>query len=65
MKDYDQIGWHYALAQLLAAEDRVDDAMREARICLRLRPDHAAAKRLIEQLSIHPRVVGQSLSSME
>jgi len=65
MKDYDQIGWHYALAQLLAAEDCVDDAMREARICLRLRPDHPAARRLIEQLSIHPRVVGQSLSSME
>jgi O-antigen ligase/tetratricopeptide (TPR) repeat protein len=58
MKDYDQVGWHYALAQLLAQSGRVEDAIREARICLRLRPDHAAAKKLIEQLSLRPRTGG-------
>jgi len=58
MKQYDQVGWHYTLAQLLAQTDRVEDAIREARICLRLRPDHAAAKKLIEQLSLRPETAG-------
>ncbi len=63
MKDYDQVGWHYALAQLLAGENHTDEAIREARICLRLRSDHAAAKRLIEQLSIRPRMEARPLSA--
>ena len=50
-KDYDQVGWHYALAQLLDEEGRVDEAIHEAEICLRLRPDYGAAKRLIEESS--------------
>ncbi len=49
--DYDQVSWHYVLAQLLAQADRADEAMHQARICLRLRPDHTSATRLIEQLS--------------
>ncbi|MEN6333392.1 MAG: O-antigen ligase family protein, partial [Phycisphaerales bacterium] len=65
MKDYDQVGWHYTLAQLLAQTDRVEDAMREARICLRLRPDYGAAKKLIEQLSLRPRTARPPLSSGE
>jgi len=64
MKDYDQVGWHYRLAQLLAEAGRVDDALREARICLRLRSDHDAARRLIEQLSVHPQAIGRPLSSV-
>lgn len=62
MKDYDQVSWHYALAQLYAQIDRVEDAIREARICLRLRPDHAAARKLIEQLSVRPKDAGRPLS---
>lgn len=54
--DYDQVSWHYALAQLLAQADRADDAIHQARICLRLRPDHTLATRLIEQLSDRPMV---------
>jgi len=62
MKDYDQVGWHYALAKLLADAGQVDDAMREARVCLRLRPDHADAKRLIGRLVTRPRTTAQPLS---
>jgi hypothetical protein len=46
----------------LAGADRVDEAMREARICLRLRSDHAAAKRLMAQLSVRPKRAGQPVS---
>lgn len=52
MKDYSQVGWHYALAQLLADADHIEEAIRHARICLRLRADYTAAKRLIEQLAL-------------
>jgi len=53
-KDYDQVGWHYELARLLADADRADEAIHEARICLRLRRDHAAARRLIQNLAVRP-----------
>jgi tetratricopeptide (TPR) repeat protein len=51
-KDYDQVGWHYALARLLNEEGRTDEAIHEAKICLRLRPDYGSAKRMIEELSV-------------
>ena len=51
-KDYDQVGWHYALARLLNEEGQIDEAIHEAEICLRLRPDHSPAKKIIEELSV-------------
>jgi tetratricopeptide (TPR) repeat protein len=51
---YDQVGWHYALAQLLVQVDQVEEAAHEARICLRLRPDHTPARKMLERLSIRP-----------
>jgi len=54
MKDYSQVGWHYALAQLLADQGRTEEAIHQARICLRLRPQYTAARKLIEQLSVLP-----------
>ena len=57
-KDYDQVNWHYALAKLLAQAGRIEEAIHEAEICLRLRPDHGPAKRLIEELSVRPVAVG-------
>jgi tetratricopeptide (TPR) repeat protein len=53
-KDYDQVGWHYELACLLARVGRVEDAIHEARICLRLRQDYAPARRLLEELVVRP-----------
>jgi tetratricopeptide (TPR) repeat protein len=49
--DYDQVSWHYALAQVLVQADRVEEAVHEAQICLRLRPDHAPARQMLERLS--------------
>ena len=56
-KDYDRVDWHYALAKLLVQAGRIDEAIHEAEICLRLRPDYGTAKRLIEELSVCPLVV--------
>ncbi len=49
--DYAQVGWRYNLAQCLVQERQIDNAIREARICLRLRPDFKPAKQLIAELS--------------
>jgi len=48
------VGWRFNLAQALAKSGRVADAMHEARICLRLRPQMMVAERLIADLSVHP-----------
>ncbi|MCJ7674310.1 MAG: hypothetical protein MUO33_04050, partial [Sedimentisphaerales bacterium] len=50
--DYGQVYWRFSLARLLAEANRIDEAIREARICLRLRPEFEAAKKLIADLSV-------------
>ena len=62
-KDYDQVGWHYALARVLAEAGRIDEAIHEADICLRLRPDHGPAKSLMERLSLRPAVAERPAAS--
>ena len=57
--DYSQVQWRFTLATLLAKTDREASAIREARICLRLRPEFKAAERLIADLSVHPAAVGR------
>jgi Flp pilus assembly protein TadD len=51
---YGNVEWRYALARALAETGQVAEAMREARLCLRLRPEHAAAKQLLGDLSVRP-----------
>lgn len=52
--DYAQVDWHLALAQLLAKAGSIPEAIHEARICLRLRPQMSAARKIIEDLSVLP-----------
>ena len=52
--DYGQVQWRYTLARLLAENDRIPEAIHEARICLRLRPQFKTAERLIADLSVLP-----------
>jgi len=54
---YDQVRWRLSLARLLAETGSVREALREARICLRLNPELSAAKGLIADLSVHPEVL--------
>ena len=52
--DYGQVRWRFNLAKLLAEQEQVDEAIHEARICLRLSPQFKAAERLIADLSVRP-----------
>jgi hypothetical protein len=47
-KDYGQVAWRFELAKCLAAQGDNKAALREARLCLRLRPQMTGAKKLIE-----------------
>jgi len=52
--DYGQVGWRLDLARLLMETGKVPEAMRQAKICLQLRPESKAAENLIADLSVHP-----------
>ncbi len=52
--DYAQVWWRFALAVLLTEMDRVPEALHEARICVRLRPQFNRAKALVVELSADP-----------
>jgi tetratricopeptide (TPR) repeat protein len=49
--DYPQVDWRLNLARTLAASGKLEDAIHEVRICLRLRPRQAEATRLLEELT--------------
>ena len=52
--DYGQVQWRFTLANLLADADRINEAIHEARICLRLNPQFKAAENFIARLSVLP-----------
>ena len=56
--DYDKNTWRIAMARLLAADGQVEEAIRQARICLRLDPQMREAVRLIEELSVGKQASG-------
>jgi O-antigen ligase/tetratricopeptide (TPR) repeat protein len=49
-QDYRQIDWRLELARVLAESNQLDQAIQEVQRCLRLRPHHAPAVKLMEQL---------------
>ncbi|HEX2474837.1 MAG TPA: O-antigen ligase family protein, partial [Lacipirellulaceae bacterium] len=49
-QDYRQVEWRLELARLLAAAGRIDEAIHEVRVCLRLRPHDTQAVRLMDEL---------------
>lgn len=61
--DYGRVEWRLELAGLLARMDKALEAMREARICLRLRPGLKAAEELAGSLSLRLSAIdGQAAS---
>jgi O-antigen ligase/tetratricopeptide (TPR) repeat protein len=50
-KDYRQVEWRLQLARCLAKLGDTEAAAHELRICLRLRPRHAEAEKLLQDLS--------------
>ena len=52
--DYGNVNWRLALARLLAEDSDIPQAIHEAKICLRLKPNYPPAIKLIEKLSTLP-----------
>ena len=50
--DYGQVDWRLHLASLLAEHGHVSEAMEQAKICIRLRPQSNEARKLIGDLSV-------------
>ena len=61
--DYGQVQRHFTLATLLARMDRIAEAIHEAAICLRLRPQFNGAQKLIADLSVQPVADGRAIQS--
>jgi tetratricopeptide (TPR) repeat protein len=57
--DYGRVEWRLDLAKLLAQMQRIPEAMYEARVCLRVRPQLQAAEKLIADLSVHPAALSE------
>ncbi len=62
-REYGQIQWRLELAAILIKMGRVQEAMSEAKICLRLHPRLDAAEKFVADLSVHPTVVAQKDTS--
>ncbi|HEY7120714.1 MAG TPA: O-antigen ligase family protein [Tepidisphaeraceae bacterium] len=52
--EYGQVGWRLGLARSLAELGEVRQAIAEARVCLRLRPQDYTARRIIQDMSVLP-----------
>jgi hypothetical protein len=52
--EYGNVGWRLGLARVLLASGQVDDARREADVCLQLRPEMAEAKALRSECDSRP-----------
>lgn len=57
--DYNQVGWRLELAGLLMETGKIPEAMREAKICMQLRPESKVAERLVADLSVYPAVFNE------
>ena len=58
--DYGQVHWRLDLARALAKTGRTAQAIHQARVCLRLRPQLTAARELIADLSTQPDAEGDT-----
>jgi len=52
--DYSQVHWRIELVKLLAETQQIPEAIKEIKICLRLRPGLKMAEELLEQFSVNP-----------
>jgi len=60
--DYGQVGWRLELVRLLIEMGKIQEAMREARICLQLHPQSKVAQKLVADLSVNPAVFDEENS---
>jgi len=62
-REYNQLYWRLELAKLLVKIEEIPEAMCEAKICLRLRPQFKAAEKFVADLSVHPTVLDEEIES--
>ncbi|TET73465.1 MAG: hypothetical protein E3J56_04045 [Candidatus Aminicenantes bacterium] len=62
-REYSQVYWRLELAKLLVKIEEIPEAMYEAKICLRLRPQLKAAETFVADLSVHPAVLAEEIAS--
>ena len=53
-QDYGQVQWRLALARSLSQIEKIPEALHEAKIVLRLRPQMGSAQKLVQDLSVKP-----------
>jgi tetratricopeptide (TPR) repeat protein len=58
-REFNQIYWRMELANLLAKMERMPEALREAKICLQLRPQFKTAENFVAALSVNPAVFNE------
>jgi hypothetical protein len=61
--DYGQVHWRLTLAKLLEEKRQIPEAICEARICLRLRPQFEAAENLLAELSVNSAAIDEEIKS--
>jgi len=62
--DYSQVSWRLEFAKLLAETGHIPEAIHQARICQRLRPQLEEAKKLIADLSVRQEAFGEETKSL-
>lgn len=62
-REYDQVHWRLEFAGIFLRMGRIQDAMREAKICLQLHPQLEAAEKFVADLSVHPAIVAHEDTS--
>jgi tetratricopeptide (TPR) repeat protein len=60
--DYGQVHWRLELAGLLAKAGSAAEALHEAQVCLRLRPQMDAANKLVGELSVNRSVIAEEVN---
>ena len=59
-REYGHIKWRLERARILIEMEKIQEAIAEAKICLKLRPNHVAAKTMVEELSVHPALLAKT-----
>ena len=62
-RQYNQVYWRLELVKLLIEIEEMPEAMTQAKICLRLRPQLKAAETFVANLSVHPAVLAEEITS--
>ena len=61
--DYGNATLRLQLAQALADDNQANEAIKQLRICLKLRPKYRSAEKLLRELSVRPEVIKKNIEN--